>query len=414
VLINAGILELGHSGVGNGLPATTITITNSGVLRFGKDTQIQSNAIVNIAGGTFELNAHNESVATVILNNNGTIANAGSASKTLTILTNMDFRSGLCASKLGGAGLLAKSTSGTVILSQDNANTGGALISAGILQLGDGSSTNRGQFGTGPVANNSVIVLNHSGTFTLANNISGSGSLTNLGGSATLTGTNTYSGGTVVSGGTVFANNTNFSSTGSGTVTVAAGATLAGNGIVGGPATVQSSGTLAPGNGGLGTLTVSNPLTLGGNTVIEINKGVGFDVVAANSVNYGGTLTVTDLGLNLVLGDTFQIFNVGSHAGNFAGISGSPGVNLAYSFNPANGVLSIVTAGSTPPVLSVVKSGSTLTFSWTDAAYKLQSQTNTLATGLYTNWSYYPGGSTSPVNVTIDPTKPTVFFRLAQ
>ena len=218
---------------------------------------------------------------------------------------------------------------------------------------------------------------------------------------------------TVVLAGTVTANNTNFSSTGSGSVTVTGG-TLAGNGIIGGPATVQPSATLAPGNSGLGTLTISNTLTLGGNTVIEINKGVGSDQIKANAVNYGGTLTVTDLGLNLIAGDTFLIFNVGSHTSNFTSIVGSPGANLTWNFNPATGVLSVVSTGSTPPTLSVAQSGSTLTFSWTDAAFKLQSQTNSLSTGLGTNWSDYPGGGSSPVNATVDPANPSVFFRLSQ
>ncbi len=413
VLISAGILELGHSGVGNGLPAVNITITNTGTLRLGKDTQIQSNAIVNVASGTFELNAHNEVVSTVILNNNGTILNGGNASKTLTVLTNLDFRSGLCSSKLGGAGLLTKSTANTVILSQDNANTGGVLISAGILQLGDGSSTNRGQFGVCPVTNNSVVVLNHTSTFTIANNISGSGSITNLGGTVTFTGTNTYSGATVVSGGTLFANNTSASSTGSGAVTIAAGATLGGIGVVGGNTTVI--GTLAPGTNSLGTLTVSNNLTLSGNTSIEINKGVGFDQVIAASVNYGGTLTVTDLGANLVAGDSFTIFNVSSHTGNFTSIIGTPATaGLAFAFNPTTGVVSVVSTVTTPPTLTVTQSGSALTFSWTDTSFKLQSQTNSLSIGLNSAWSNYPGGATSPVNVTIDPAQPTVFFRLSQ
>ena len=92
VLISAGILDLGHSGVGNGLPATTITLTNTGTLRYGKDTQVQSNGTINVAGGTFELNAHNEIITAVILDNSGSILNGGNTSKTLTVLTNLEFR----------------------------------------------------------------------------------------------------------------------------------------------------------------------------------------------------------------------------------------------------------------------------------------------------------------------------------
>ena len=68
-----------------------------------------------------------------------------------------------------------------------------------------------------------------------------------------------------------------------------------------------------------------------------------------------------------------------------------------------------------PPIpLTVSKSGNVLTFSWTGASFNMQSQTNTLGVGLQTNsssWFNYPDTS-NPLNVTIDPANPTVFFRL--
>jgi fibronectin-binding autotransporter adhesin len=265
------------------------------------------------------------------------------------------------------------------------------------------------------VTNNAAIVLNHSSTFTLANVISGSGTLTNLTGSPSLTAAagSSYSGVTAVMGGTLFVKNTSGSATGSGAVLVN-NATLAGNGIIGGSVTIQSSGNLAPGNSAIGTLTINNTLNLSGNTTIEINKGVGQDLVVANVVHYGGTLTVSDLGGGLAAGDTFQIFNAGSHTGDFTGIVGSPGANLAYAFNPSTGVLSVVSTGGGSPILNVSQSGNILTFSWTDASFKLQSQTNNLTTGLRSNWSDYPNGGASPVSVTNNPANPSVFFRLSQ
>jgi hypothetical protein len=76
----------------------------------------------------------------------------------------------------------------------------------------------------------------------------------------------------------------------------------------------------------------------------------------------------------------------------------------------------IVTPPAAPPTLGVSQSGSMLTFSWSDAAYNLQSQTNTLGGGLDTNnasWFDYPDPS-NPVNITVDPANPTVFFRLVK
>ena len=64
------------------------------------------------------------------------------------------------------------------------------------------------------------------------------------------------------------------------------------------------------------------------------------------------------------------------------------------------------------PTLGVVQSGNSLTFSWTDTSYNLQSQTNSAATGLSnTGWFDYPDTS-NPAIITIDPANPTVFYRL--
>ena len=418
VLVSAGILDLGHSAssANFALPATTVTITNTGIVRLGKDNQIHTNATVVVASGTYELLAHNEIISTLVLDNGGQIHNGGNASKTLTVNTNMDFRNGVCDTKLGGAGVMVKSTAATVTLTMDNANTGGTLISGGILQLGDGSSTNRGQFGIGPVTNNAAIVLNHSGAFTISNAISGSGSLTNLGGSPSMVAANTYSGGTTVKGGTLFVNNTSGSGTGSGAVNVQSGATLGGAGIISGVVNLQSGGRLAPGNS-IGTLTINSPLTMNAvsTNAFEVDGSTPTNdvVVLGSSVTYGGVLSIAPSG-TFTAGQQFVLFRGAgaTNTGNFASLAGSPGVNLAFTFT--NGVLSVVSTGGAPPILNMAQAGSTLTFSWSDVAFKLQSQTNTLATGLNTNWSDYPGGGSSPVNATINPANPTVFFRLSQ
>ena len=77
---------------------------------------------------------------------------------------------------------------------------------------------------------------------------------------------------------------------------------------------------------------------------------------------------------------------------------------------PVDGTLK-VTGGS--PSLGVSKSGSVLTFSWSATGFKLQAQTNAAGIKLGdTNWFDYPGGGSSPVNVTINPANRSVFFRL--
>jgi autotransporter-associated beta strand protein len=414
VLVSDGILELGHSVGAYALPAVTITITNSGMIRLGKDNQIHPGATVVVAGGTYELLAHNGTNAVIILDNNGQILNGGSTSKTLGAATQFDVRSGLCASVLGGSGGLVKSTAGTVTLTMDNAYAGGTLVSAGILQLGDGSGVNRGNFGSGPVTNDAAVVLNHSGAFTLANDISGSGVVTNLGGSPSLTGNNSYAGGTTVAGGTLYVNNATGSGTGSGAVNVQAGAGLGGAGTIGGVVNIRSGASLSPGNGNIGTLTITGNLTLdaGSSCTFDVNGSTpASDSVALQSgVAYGGVLNIIAAG-TFTPGQEFQLFSGpgATNPGNFASLTGSPGANMAFTFT--NGVLSVVSTVTTPPTLGSSLSGGTLTFTWSEAGFKLQSLTNDLSSGI---WGDYPGGGSSPVNVTVDPAGPNVFFRLSQ
>ncbi|HTV63714.1 MAG TPA: hypothetical protein VMH30_14220, partial [Verrucomicrobiae bacterium] len=131
-------------------------------------------------------------------------------------------------------------------------------------------------------------------------------------------------------------------------------------------------------------------------------------------VNYGGTLTVTNLAGTLAQGDTFTVFTPGASAGNFNTIVGSPGAGLAYSFT--NGVLNVVkgTAGNSTNITYRV-SGNVLTLSWPadHLGWILQMQTNPLSVGLGTNWVNVPNSaSETSTNITISPSNPTVFYRL--
>jgi hypothetical protein len=123
-------------------------------------------------------------------------------------------------------------------------------------------------------------------------------------------------------------------------------------------------------------------------------------------------LTVTNLGPALVAGDTFKLFS--KPVTGFSAITLPSGYNWTTNL-ASNGSITVQSViSSTPPTLSVSQSGNSLTFTWTDASFHLQSQTNSLNAGLSTNWSNFPGGGSSPVNITINPANPAVFFRLSQ
>ena len=235
-------------------------------------------------------------------------------------------------------------------------------------------------------------------------------------GTLALNATNSYSGATTVSGGTLALGP---SGSINGSVTVASGSTLMGRGTINGPVTVASGATLAPGSS-VGTLTFGSDLILAGNLFIEVDKTLSpsndFAVVTGMLTNAGtGTLTVTNLGATpLVAGDSFTLFSQPLTNGSALTIVSDPAVVWTNKLAVDGSIQVVSVASAGPSYLQWgLTNGNTLGFLWTNANVKLQAQTN--ASGIKpgdTNWFDYPGGGGSPVNVTIDPANPAVFFRL--
>ena len=123
-----------------------------------------------------------------------TFSNTGNSTLALSALTPV-----LSGTISGAGNLTVDATGGTVALTGTNtyANT---TISGGTLKVGSNTST--GSLGTGGVTNNGVLVIDRANAATIANAISGTGSLTKQqAATAILTGANTYSGVTTVSAG---------------------------------------------------------------------------------------------------------------------------------------------------------------------------------------------------------------------
>lgn len=410
LLANAAGQELKWSGDANF--GGNLTISNGTFNVTGSTTPARTWTLKGdlyiASGAQLHVSAGNSVSATMIINGIGTQQYTCDGNN-IAVKLNWTVNNG---STLNLNSDLPLTASGRTLTADGMINVNGKVVSTDLV-AGTGTIRNQGggagQLEVGAANGNNTL----DGTLALLDGASGSLGLVKRGsGTLTLTAAQTFSGGLVVSNGTVFVDNTTGSGTGSGAVTVYDG-TLAGNGSIAGAVSVESAADLSPG-AAVGKLTINNTLTLAGNTVIEVDKANGTnDVIVATTVNYGGTLTVTDLGGGLVAGDSFTIVNAGAQTGNFISIVGSPGAGLGWQYNPATGVLSVISVVVNPPTLSYSLTGNTLTLSWTEPGYKLIGQTNNLSTGLGTNWGDVPGGNTSPVNVEIDSANGGVFFGLA-
>lgn len=166
---------------------------------------------------------------------------------------------------------------------------------------------------------------------------------------------------------------------------------------------------------GTGTFTLTGANTYNGNTTInagtlQLNQSV--PVLNTNStvsIASGAVLNlnngaVTNI-VNALMTNGVAVANGLYHAG----------VDLA-PFLAGTGYIQVASVGpSSPEPITATYDGSThiLSLSWpAGEGWRLQMQTNSLSTGLSTNWDYITDGSVSSTNITIDPTKPTVFYRL--
>lgn len=222
-----------------------------------------------------------------------------------------------------------KTGSGTMVLSQNSAISGGITISAGTLKLGDGGTTGSlaASGGSLTVGSGATLGVNRSDTVTFSSVI-GNRSVAMTAGTLEQSGTGTLQinaalsvGSTSVSAGTLAVNsnlttNVNVasgatlavSSAGIVTGNVTADGTVGGSGTITGNLNMSAGGILAPGSltGGspTGTLSIGGDLLLGSGTILnfelnELNQTVGSginDLIAvAGNLTLDGTLNIIGL-----------------------------------------------------------------------------------------------------------------------
>lgn len=201
---------------------------------------------------------------------------------------------------------------------------------------------------------------------------------------------------------------------------------LAGSGSIAGPVIVLTNSAIGGGSAAsIGTLTINNSLTLNGNGWFRLNKSLGqqSDVVSVSGTltsSGTGTITVTNLGPALAVGDTFTLFSKAvSGGGTMAVTGGGANWNNKLATSGSIQVASLIsTTASYPTNITYSLTGTTLTVGWpaTHLGWILQEETNSLHTGLTAasnTWFDVSGtGSGTNANITINPANPTVFIRL--
>ncbi len=171
----AGVVSGGGSVLQSGTGTTVITGANS----YTGGTTISAGTLQLVDGG---------GTGSIVgdVTNNGALSFIRSDSVTF-------------AGTISGTGAVKQIGSGVTILTADNTYTGPTTIASGTLQLGDGGTSGAV---IGDIIDNGNLAFDRSDTVTIPGDISGTGSLSQIGaGTTILTGANTYIGGTTISAG---------------------------------------------------------------------------------------------------------------------------------------------------------------------------------------------------------------------
>jgi fibronectin-binding autotransporter adhesin len=278
--ISAGVLQLGNGGT-TGTLSTSSTITNNANLTINRSN---------------------------------------------TVTQGTDFTSAAIA----GTGSFTQAGSGTTILTAANSYTGITLISAGILQLGDGGITGA-LSGSSAITNNANLTINRSNTATQGTDfgsaaISGTGSLTQAGsGTTILTAANSYTGATTIGAGVLQLGN------GGTTGSLSASSTITNNANL----TINRSNTVTQGTDfSSAAITGTGSFTQSGSGTTILN--------AANTYSGSTTVNAGNLSVNGTLANTSNVNVLGGTLGGSGTIGGATTVG-------GNGTLS---AGGSPGVLT--------------------------------------------------------------
>ncbi|HEY4942180.1 MAG TPA: autotransporter-associated beta strand repeat-containing protein [Rhizomicrobium sp.] len=380
--IAQGTLQIGNGGTSGSIAGDVV---DNGVLAFNRSDALTfagavsgSGSVQQTGSGTTTLTGANTygggtviTAGTLRIGNGGTSGSlTGAVADNGTLAFN---RSDTVAfsGTISGSGALVQAGTGVTALTADSTYSGGTLISAGALALGDGSSATGSV--AGGIVDNATLSSNHSGAFTLANLVSGSGAFVQAGGTTIFTNDNSYAGGTTIAAGTLQLGNGGTSGSFQGAV--ADNGTLAFNRsdtITFGPA----SGGGAPGSQFGGVIS-------GTGNVVQAGTGTTI-LTAANTYSGGTTITAGTLQLGdggavgsilggvvdngtLAVKHSDTLIIAGAISGNGAFVQKGSGTTVLTGTNSytgpttiATGTLQIGNGGATGTVAGAIADNGTL------------------------------------------------------
>jgi fibronectin-binding autotransporter adhesin len=399
-------LQIGNDGVNQYFGTGPVTLNGTLIFNSASDQVISSNisglgSLIQSGAGKISLFAINSYGNTTVSSGSTLRAVGPNAMGSTGTITNNGLlelnATGDVSNLIVGSGAL-KIVGGTSVgLRASNTYTGTTTIESGaVLSIGDSSLPSGGinaTLGSGDVINNGTLSF-ITGSITVPNNISGTGSLsTGVQTTTTLTGLNTYTGSTtigsgttlnigsggangtigvgeIINNGTLFFNSTSDMSlssniSGSGVITLYGPnrITLTGTNNYSGKTTIYSSAILQIGAGGtvgsLGTGSVDNygALVFNRSNSYVVNNAI----AQSGSLTQAGAGTLTLTGNNTYYGDTIinlgstlQIGNGGSTGASTADFTGIQN-NGSLLFNLTGNVVTGYSIGGTG---SVVQNGS--------------------------------------------------------
>lgn len=435
-LSGGGVLKARNNGaLGTGI----LSIPNNSTLEIDRGITLTNEAVVQ----GFGAKSNGVSCGAISMSNNGWAAYNGqiklSADAALRA-DSPDSRLSIGGVISGDANLTIMAGSGAIVFATNQSYTGKTLIegqvelsggpdrlptgtdlvfsnaSSAVLYLNGnnqtvGSISGGGGRGGNIVLGPATLTVATVGTSQYDGSISGSGVLEKTGpGKLVLCGTNTYTGRTGVQAGALTIDGV----LGGSGIIVQNGA-LSGYGTIQAPVTIAAGGVLAlPLTSS--PLTLKNQLVLGqaGATWLELDpvRGRCGAVQGLTSTTYGGHLLVSNAvpAAPFTNGQSFHVFSTVVATGNFSQIDPAPGTGLAWRFDPAKGLLSVMAEPLLQFTAAAGRKWAHLT--WPGQGFHLQALTNSLGINSNRGWADYPGGWASPVIIPIDPEQNNVFFRL--